>query len=149
MPTLKTIKQLADELHVSKTAIRKYLTEEFRQEHTETDCNGVIGITQEGCELIAETIANNRKPIAETTENTVSDLVVIPREVWDVLQEQLKSQAKQISDQSVQIAKLTSSLDNTTSSLQAAQALHAGTIQKQLVAPKQPLFGWFKKKGSE
>lgn len=34
-----------------------------------------------------------------------------------------------------QVENLTSSLDHTTSSLQAAQALHAGTMQQQLVAP--------------
>ena len=141
----KTIKQLADELGVSKTAIRKYMSEEFRQEHVETDHKGVLVITPDGCKLIAETIANNRKPIAETTENTVSDVLAIPREVWEALNSQLQSQAKTISDQAEQISQLTSSLNNTTDSLKAAQVLHAGTIHKQLSAPKKHRWQFWKK----
>lgn len=132
----KTIKQLADELRVSKTAVRKYLTDEFRQKYTETDCNQVIRILPEGCKLIAEIIENNRKPIAETTENTVSDVLTIPREVWNALQGQLESQQKQIED--------------LTYALKQEQALHAGTIKNSekmlLPAPKKwELFSWLKK----
>ena len=131
----KTIKQLADELHVSKTAIRKYMTADFRRNHTETDCNGVITITQSGCEIIAEIIANNRKPITETTENKVSDdVIVIPREVWNLFQEQLKQKDEQIH-------RLQESLDH-------EQHLHAGAV-KALKAPKRPLIGWFRKKDED
>ena len=47
----KTIKELADEFGVSKTAIRKKLTEEFRSKWVETStANGVqtLVITEEG-----------------------------------------------------------------------------------------------------
>lgn len=143
----KTIKQLADELKVSKTAVRKYMDEEFRSNYVQTDSNGVITINADGCKLIAEIIKNNRKPIAETTENKVSEnTITIPREVWEAINRQLDSQAKQISDQAEQITKLTSSLDNTTSSLQAAQALHAGTMKGKLIeAPKKHRWQFWKK----
>lgn len=148
----KTIKQLADELHVSKTAVRKYMDEEFRSKHTETDRNGVIVITPEGCKLIAEIIENNRKPIATTTENAVSaDVLTIPREVWEALQAQMteqaetiKSQRKQIDDYSQRLQEINTALLNEQNTAGRAQALHAGTIQHQLDAPGQKggLFGW-------
>ena len=149
----KTIKQLADELHVSKTAVRKYMDEEFRSKHTEIDRNGVIVITPEGCKLIAEIIENNRKPIATTTENTVSaDVLTIPREVWEALQAQMAEQAKtietqrkQIDDYSERLKEANDAVAKTATALQGAQALHAGTIKKQLDAPgdeKKRSFPW-------
>ena len=135
----KTIKQLADELGVSKTAIRKYMSEEFRQEHTETDHNGVITITQSGCKLIAEIIGNNRKPIAETNENTVSDVLTIPREVWEALQRELDSKNKTIAD-------LTAALKEEQSNVKSAQTLHAGTMGRQMLeAPKKNRWKFWKK----
>lgn len=141
----KTIKQLADELQISKTAVRKYMTDEFRQKHTETTENGTIKITAEGCKLIAETIGNHRKQIAETTENEVStDVLTIPREVWEALQQQIsiqnqtiESQRKQINDYSDRLRETSAALTQTAEALQAAQALHAGTIQKQLNAASE------------
>lgn len=140
MNNAKTIKQLADALGVSKTAIRKYMTDEFRNKHTETTENGTIKITPDGCKLIAETIGNNRKLIAETTENAVStDVLTIPREVWEALQSQIttqtetiEAQRKQINDYSERLREANAALTQTADALQAAQALHAGTLQKQL-----------------
>lgn len=145
MNKAKTIKQLADTLGVSKTAIRKHMTEEFRQKHTETVGNGIIKISPEGCKLIAEIIGNNRKLIAETTENAVStDVVTIPREVWEALQSQIttqtetiEAQRKQINDYSDRLRETNAALTQTAEALQAAQALHAGTIQKQLNAASE------------
>ena len=135
----KTIKQLADELGVSKTAIRKYMSEEFRQEHTETDRNGVITITQSGCKLIAEIIGNNRKPIAETNENTVPDVLTIPREVWEALQRELDSKNKTIAD-------LTAALKEEQLNVKSAQTLHAGTMGRQMLgAPKKHKWQFWKK----
>ena len=56
---MKTIKELADELGVSKTAIRKHMNEDFRAAHTENLPGNVIGIDEDGCKLIAESL---RKP---------------------------------------------------------------------------------------
>jgi len=140
----KTIKQLADELGVSKTAIRKYMSEEFRQEHTETDRNGVITIMQSGCKLIAEIIGNNRKPIAEANENTVSDVLTIPREVWEALQGQLESQKTQIEN-------LTEALNKAHQIADQSQHLQASSENRLLAleAPKKSRFGWFGKARSK
>lgn len=153
----KTIKQLADELHVSKTAIRKYMTEDFRAKHIEIDRDKVITISPDGCKLIAEIIENNRKPIVETPENAVSaDVLNIPREVWEAIHDQLESQKKQIEDYSERLKETTAALKEAQETAGRAQALHAGTLQRQLQEPEEPkgtgqekkkkgLFDWFKK----
>ena len=148
----KTIKQLADELHVSKTAIRKKMDSipDFRKNHTETTANGVITISPEGCKLIAETLQIIANSIPQTAE------ITIPLDVWRTLQAQLDEKTSQLESKDLQIfglqkqnEALTAALENTTSSLQASQALHAGTIQQNLQAPKEKktsrFFGWAKK----
>jgi len=52
---MKTIKQVADELGTSKTAIRRRLTDDFKKKHTEI-INGVIFIKPEGEKMIVETV---------------------------------------------------------------------------------------------
>ena len=118
----KTIKQLADELGVSKTAVRNYMTEEFREKHTERDCKGVIVVSEEGCKLIAESLGNPENNRKEVSEN---ELCTIPRSVLTMLEEQLRVKDEQIAAKDAQIADLTETL-------RAEQALHAGTMQKQL-----------------
>lgn len=135
-----TVKQLADSLGVTKTAIRKRFTEDFRANHLQTTANGVIIISDEGCKLIAETLqttANQIPQTAETvTENTENSLL---ETTIAVLREQLSEKDKQITaltsaltTSQEQVKQLTESLHDTTAALTAAQALHAGTIQQQL-----------------
>lgn len=126
----KTIKELADELHVSKTAIRKYMTPEFRAAHTENQSGKAIRIDADGCKLIAESF---RKPLQttanqepQTTENQVSgDVVELLKATIDTLTAQLAVKDKQI-------AELTETIKAQATSLTAAQALHAGTMQQLL-----------------
>ncbi|MBQ2106835.1 MAG: hypothetical protein II253_07965 [Lachnospiraceae bacterium] len=119
----RTIKELADALGVSKTAVRKYMTPEFRCEHVETTENGVITIDSDGCKLIAMHLQRTEK-LSETSENQIPETakttenMVIPRVVWESLQEQLKSKDQQI--------------DNLTRLLDQEQHLHAGSLQKSL-----------------
>ena len=160
-----TVKQLADSLGVTKTAIRKRFTEDFRANHVQTTANGVIIISDEGCKLIAETLqttANQIPQIAETvTENTENSLL---QTTIAVLREQLSEKDKQITaltsaltTSQEQVKQLTESLHDTTAALTAAQALHAGTIQQQLTdkqascegqpedVPQQERKGFFKR----
>ena len=65
-----TIKQLADSLGVSKTAIRKRFTAEFRKKYVKTTENGTIIISENGCKLIAETMQTTaQEQITQLTEN--------------------------------------------------------------------------------
>ena len=68
-----TVKQLADSLGVTKTAIRKRFTEDFRANHLQTTANGVIIISDEGCKLIAETLQTTANQIPQTAETVTEN----------------------------------------------------------------------------
>jgi len=142
---MMTIKELADSLKISKTAVRKIMTATFRAAYTSVDAAGVILISDEGCEQVrtryhkhVETHQklgeNNNKLIPETPETVSAELV-------KMLRAQLDMKDKQIEDLSARLSETTAALTETTRSLQAAQALHAGTM-KQL-PDKKP--GFFKR----
>lgn len=136
----KTIKELADSLGVSKTAIRKYLTPDFRAEYTANHTGNSIVIDERGCKLIAESFRKPaesfRKPPQttanlepETTGNQVSgDVVALLQSTIAALQLQLEVKDRQIAD-------LTETVKTQAASLQAAQALHAGTMHQMMLNP--------------
>ncbi len=125
------IKQLADELGVSKTAIRKRLTPEFRANHVETDENGFLIITENGCEIIAETLKTtaNKTPEPPKTEVSSSDNDVIAFLM------------KQCEEKDKQIEALTEALKNAQKLTNQAQHLQA------LSSPKRGFLNRFLKKG--
>ena len=132
-----TIKQLADELGLSKTAIRKKMTEEFRASYVTNDATGTMQISEEGCKLLREQFRKPAETIPETAENSRKQLPETPQtEVFaliEMLQNELKIKNDQITELNARLAETTAALTETTKSLQAAQALHAGTIQQQLL----------------
>ena len=69
----KSIKQIADELGVSKTAIRKRFSDDFKSRYVETSAGGSLQVSDEGCKLIAESLRKPpqtvQTPRAETTAN--------------------------------------------------------------------------------
>ena len=141
----KTIKELADELGVSKTAVRKYMTEEFRHVYTQTDRNGVITIDSAGCKLIAEYMGRSEK-LSETTENKFSETPESSENpLYSILREELAAKNKQIDEKDRLIEQLRKDLADErqhSHGLAAelakladqAQHLHAGSIKKQLGA---------------
>ena len=141
--TMKTIKQLADELGVSKTAIRNYMNADFRAKYTAKDSKGVITIDDEGCKLIAETLAKSvetdHKPFAET-EN-----ITIPRSVLTMLEEQIKQKDTQLAEKDKQIADLTAAVKSQAQSINADRHNElAGTLQQQL-PPAEKNWNFFSK----
>ena len=132
----KTIKQVADEIGVSKTAIRKYMDEDFKAQYTTQEGEkSPVMISDEGVEILkgkckgrstenqeVETTTNQ----AETTANPAeSDVISILKMELETLNKQLEAKDKQIQDLTEANKKLTESNENITKSLQAAQALHA------------------------
>lgn len=93
---MKTIKQLADSLGVSKTAVRNYMDDDFRAKHTAKDGKGVITITPEGCELLAKNFGNQTDNTAKNDPET--EMLTIPRSVWVLMEEQLRAKDQQIAD---------------------------------------------------
>ena len=125
---------MADELNVSKAAVRKHLTPEFRSAHV-TTVDGVLQIDDAGCELLRKSCGNVSGNVSgnpcEQRENPAETVFgnSVSTEVISIFREQLAAKDRQIE-------ALQSALTETTAALQAAQALHAGTLQ-QLEAPKK------------
>lgn len=166
---MKTIKQIADEIGVSKTAVRKKMPPEVRAKFAQTG-NRVIQISPED-EILIKAAFSDREPGVEfaavSGEVSANQFPKVSGEVsglFAVLQEQLQVKDKQIADltksnadQQQSIRELTAALESTTASLQAAQVLHAGTMKKQLTdgeaeqetsSEGKGFFGrWFGRKG--
>jgi hypothetical protein len=126
---VKTIKQIAAELSMSKQAVRNQIVKLGLQSRLRKNGNSfVIDETQEKlikCGL-SRKIAKKRQTEPQTTLQ--SDLQFALR----LLETQNEQLSAELTIKNRQIETLTTALENTTASLNAAQALHAGTIQKQL-----------------
>ena len=146
----KTIKELADSLGVSKTAVRKKMDDEFRKQYVETGADGTLRISETGCAVLETCFRKPAETIAETTANTANQLPQTEPEttanqgfqlVIETLRAQLEVKDAQIAalndrlaEAAATITETTRALTETQKSLQAAQALHAGTMQQQLLA---------------
>lgn len=128
---MKTIKQLADELGVSKTAVRNYMDADFRAKYTTKDDKEVITITPEGCEVIAQIFEKRVESTPETSAETA--LITIPRSVLQLLEEQLREKDNQIRSRDQQIADLTAAVNEQAQSINADRHNElAGTMQQFL-----------------
>ena len=147
-----TIKELADELGMTKQGIRKYVSQ-LPQTLVHKDGKGIIQLNDEAARLIKEKAEAKRKPVTgklpvtePATETPVTTLITM-------LQRELETKNGIIESQQQSIHELTAALESTTASLHAAQALHAGTMQKQIAGGEQAeeegkkkgFFGLFRK----
>lgn len=154
----KTILQIATELNVSKTAIRKYMDEEFKAKYvTKEGERSPILISDEGVAIIrekckgkttanqeVETTANQVVETVETvehTENTVtSELIKTLQRELETLNKQLDEKDKQIHELTEANKNLTETNKNLTASVQAAQALNAADKQLLIEATSKRSF---------
>ncbi len=116
-----TIKELAEELDVSKTAIRKHMDDEFRDTYTEKNGNKIL-ITDDGVKVLKDQFENSKateektqtapkSSAAKKSNSSASSNVPAPAEETKLLAEQLEEQAKQIKQKDKQIAELHQLLD--------------------------------------
>ena len=135
-----TIKQLADQLGVSKTTISKAISALGLSNRLNRSGNKYI-ISEDQTEQIKMQIANSRPQTASDKSQTASDksqlenqiaLIELLQKQLVLLNEQLSIKDGQIKAYQEQIRILTDSLHDATVALTAEQALHAGTIQRQL-----------------
>ncbi|GHP13173.1 hypothetical protein YK48G_05980 [Lentilactobacillus fungorum] len=109
-----TIKELADELSVSKTAIRKHMDDKFRSTYTVKKGNKIL-IKDEGIQILKGQFknqpngANGTQKSEKETENKLS--VSATQDQSALLAEQLEDQRKQIEEKDKQIAELHQLLD--------------------------------------
>ena len=130
---MKTIRQIADEIGVSKTAVSKQianlgLRSGLRKNGNQfaIDERQETLIKQAFWEKSQTEIENQTQTKSQTENHEVSDLVCVLQATIDTLQGQLEVKDRQIE-------KLTEALIAAQQTAAAAQALHAGTIQQQLV----------------
>jgi predicted transcriptional regulator len=137
---MKTIKQIADELGVSKTAVRKKIENLGLSDKLQTNGNQfIIDNRQEtlikSAFLKSEPKTENCKPVSGESETfrLVFDMVCTLKEQLEAKDKQLAEKDKQLADQQQSIKALTEALADTATSLKAAQLLHAGTTQKEFL----------------
>ena len=146
---MKTIRQIADEIGVSKQAVYKRYKGKLYTvcapyAHTE---QGVLYIEEQGetlikqdflqkeCSIGAHTYAHTERSngaVLEQSEN--AGVVAVLQTTIDTLQGQLAIKDKQIEELNARLAEVSSALVAAQQTAQAAQALHAGTIQQQLTS---------------
>lgn len=124
-----TIKEIADTVGVSKTAVRKKIEKLGLQTKLLKNGNKITIDEKTAKQVIMafdkQTENETQTRFANQNENELSKVI-------EILQAELESKNKQLASKDRQIEDLTRALENTTASLQAEQALHAGTMQKQL-----------------
>ena len=146
---MKTIRQIADEIGVSKqTVYKRYKGKLYTvcapYAHTE---QGVLYIEEQGETLIKQDFLQKECPIGahtyahtersngaalEQSEN--AGVVAVLQTTIDTLQGQLAIKDKQIEELNARLSEVSSALVAAQQTAQAAQALHAGTIQQQLTS---------------
>lgn len=83
--------------------------------------------------------SSNENNVDQRLYSTMQATIELLQEQVKIKDQQLETKDKQIAAQLDQLAQLTAALESTTQSLQAAQALHAGTMQAQLGAGDQTM----------
>jgi len=142
---MKSIKQIADEIGVDKQKVYRYIR---RNNITEACQDAGTNLYDEAAEeLIKEYFSKEttsddvNQTVSESLQSTITETLI------DMLKLELECKNRLIADQQETIRDLTSIIatkDNQildlTSSLNYAQALHAGTIQKQLTSEQEPTY---------
>ena len=133
----KTIKQIADEIGVSKqTVYKRYKGKLYTvcapYAHTE---QGGLYIEEQGETLIKQDFLQKECSIGAVLEQSENaGVVAVLQTTIDTLQGQLAIKDKQIEELNARLAEVSSALVAAQQTAQAAQALHAGTIQQQLTS---------------
>ena len=148
---MKTIRQIADEIGVSKTAVSKQienlgLRSSLRKNGNQfaIDEHQEALIKQAFSEIAPSTTDNQLTgavdglvdaPSTKNAEKTaeVDGVISVLQATIDTLQGQLEVKDRQIEQQAQTITRLTDALAAAQQTAAAAQALHAGTIQQQLI----------------
>ena len=99
---------------------------------------GVIYIDESGRTLIIQAFNKKLTLTVDAVDVNASStncqpVTGVDAEIISILQEQLAVKEKQIDELNARLKETTAALEHTTASLHAAQALHAGTMQTQIL----------------
>ena len=146
----KTIKEIADELGVSKTAVSKQIANlglrsslrkngnQFAIENQQEKLIKMAFRKNKQREIAGENLVSDEQSQttnanqSQTENHEVCDLVCVLQTTVDTLQEQLSVKDQQSRDLNARLAECSTALLAAQETARAAQALHAGTIQQQL-----------------
>lgn len=146
---MKTIRQIADEIGVSKQAVYKRFKGKLYTvcapyAHTE---QGVLYIEEQGEALIKQDFLQDDRSIGAHTDTHTErsngampeqgqedSIIAVLRATIDTLQGQLEVKDSQLEQQAQTITRLTDALITAQRTATAAQALHAGTMHQQLLS---------------
>jgi len=150
---MKTIKQIADEIGIEKQRVYRHIKKYHINEAHQKE--GVMYYDDVVERLVKQHFSNNdhiNEAHQSTSKTTSSDTVDA---LVDMLQNELHIKNQQIKELNTRLAETTSALVTAQQSLQTAQLLHGGTIQKQLTDDvvevatneeiKEPKRGFFKR----
>ena len=142
-----TIKQLANQLGVSKTTISKAIFALGLQGELKRSGNKYL-LSEVQIESVKTQIANQKSQTASEKSQTANQnaLIEVLQKQLSLLnkqlsikddqirayQEQIRLLQEQVVSKDKQIEQITVAMENITAALTASQALHAGTIQQQL-----------------
>ena len=142
---MKTIRQIADEIGVSKQAVYKRYKGKLYTvcapyAHTE---QGVLYLSEQAETLIKQDFLKDDRSNGAHTERSIgavpeqsqeAGVVAVLQATIDMLQGQLAVKDRQIEELNARLAEVSSALVAAQQTAQAAQALHAGTIQQQITS---------------
>ena len=163
---MKTIRQIADEIGVSKQAVYKRYKGKLHTvcaPYTHTE-QGVLYLSEQAETLIKQDFLKDDRSNGAHTERSIgavpeqsqeAGVVAVLQDTIDTLQGQLEVKDRQIEELNARLAEVSAALLAAQQTAAAAQALHAGTIQQQLLTgeagadqqgqePEQKR-GWFSK----
>lgn len=140
---MKTIRQIADEIGVSKQAVYKRYKGKLYTvcapyAHTE---QGVLYLSEQAETLIKQDFLKDDRSNGAHTERSIgavpeqsqeAGVVAVLQATIDMLQGQLAVKDRQIEELNARLAEVSSALLAAQQTAATAQALHAGTIKQQL-----------------
>ena len=140
---MKTIRQIADEIGVSKQAVYKRYKGKLHTvcapyAHTE---QGVLYLSEQAETLIKQDFLKDDRSNGAHTERSIgavpeqsqeAGVLAVLQATIDMLQGQLAVKDRQIEELNARLAEVSSALLAAQQTAATAQALHAGTIKQQL-----------------
>ena len=142
---MKTIREIADEIGVSKQAVFK----KIKREPLSTSLRGLtstvdgrLTVSVDGEKLIKQAFSQdapstNHQPVDGVVDGQVDGpvdgMIAVLQATIDTLQGQLEVKDRQIEQQAQTITRLSDALVAAQQTAVAAQALHAGTMQRQFI----------------
>lgn len=146
---MKTVRQIAEEIGVSKQAVFK----KMKREPLSTSLRGLTStvdgrlmVSVDGENLIKSAFlssgpSTDHQPVdgavdglVDAPSTEVDGVIAVLQATIDTLQEQLKVKDRQIEQQAQTITRLTDALAAAQQTAAAAQALHAGTMKQQFLS---------------